>query len=385
MKTSNFNVSATFQNRFTTTVFTGSYAAGGAFSLSAVFTDFDLTSVFDIFESLTGATLAMPDIDVNIGSATVSLASGTGLTIDLQNVEIEGHTAANATLVISTTGVSIKGDVTSSGSISFGEVEMKGAFVEVTLQKGAEGSSVALGGEIEFEGLTLDVVVHLYKGKDSKTQWTAFASLTAPGNTLAFSKLAPALKGTFLDLALSQAVFVAASEDDPFVPRVVSTSYTFRLGVQVCAILSPIAPLDSLLRSSTPTNSLTLNAGWSKASGFRLDLEMPETSVVHFGRGIVSDPFTLLIELGKSEPSLLLKAGVKVPVQPHGQILDFSASLDIDLTGVNATVDMAGYWVDPFGLGKTVQIGPDIALSIDIVFAQFLTTGTPRSVHILYR
>ena len=115
MKTFNFNVSATFQNRFTTTVFTGSYAAGGAFSLSAVFTDFDLTSVFDIFESLTGATLAMPDIDVNIGAATVSIASGTGLTIDLQNVEIEGHTAANATLVISTTGVSIKGDITSSG------------------------------------------------------------------------------------------------------------------------------------------------------------------------------------------------------------------------------------------------------------------------------
>ena len=39
MKTFNFSVSATFQNRFTITVFTGSYAADRAFSLSAVFTD----------------------------------------------------------------------------------------------------------------------------------------------------------------------------------------------------------------------------------------------------------------------------------------------------------------------------------------------------------
>lgn len=383
MKTFDFEVSATFQNRFTTAVFTGSYAAGGAFSLSAVFSNFDLGSVFDIFESLTGASLAIPDVDVKIGSASITVASETGLTINLEDVEIEGHTAANATLIISANGVTIRGDVTSSNAISFGEVELTKAFVEVTLQKGAEGSSVALGGEIEFEGLTLDAVVHLYKGNDSKTQWTAFASLTAPGDTLAFSKLVPALKGSFLDLALSQAVFVAASQNDPFVPSVVNVPYTFRQGVQVCASLSPIAPLDSLLRSSAPTNGLTLSAGWSKATGFQLDVQLPAASVVHFGRGIVSDPFTLRIQLDGIEPSLLLIAGVKVPVRPQGQILDFHMSLGINPLGASATAQMDGYWVDPFGIGQSVKIGPNVALSIDIIFAQFLTTGTPRYVRTL--
>ncbi|RPD59113.1 hypothetical protein L226DRAFT_510190 [Lentinus tigrinus ALCF2SS1-7] len=383
MKSLDFQVSATFQNRFTAAVFTGSYAAGAAFSLSAVFTDFDLTSVFDIFESLTSTSLAMPDVDVKIGSASITVASGTGLTIDLQDVEVEGHTAADATLIISAAGVTIRGDVTSSDAITFGEVELKSAFVEVTLQKGAEGSSVALGGEIEFEGLVLDAIVHLYKGTDNKTQWTAYASLTAPGDTLSFSKLVPALEGSFLDLALSQVVFVAASQDDPFVPSVVSTSYAFRQGVQLCAILSPIAPLDSLLRSSGPTSGLTLSAGWSKATGFQLDVRMPETSVVHFGRGIVSDPFTLRIQLGEAEPSLLLIAGLKVPVQPKGQVLDFHMSLGISPIEASATAQMDGYWIDPFGIGQAVKIGPNVALSIDIIFAQFLTTGTPSGFGIV--
>ena len=99
------------------------------FSLSAAFTDFDLTSVFDIFESLTGASLAIPDIDVKIGSASITVASGIGLTIDLKDEEIEGHTAADATLIITGTGVTIRGDVTSSDGISFGDVHLKSAFV----------------------------------------------------------------------------------------------------------------------------------------------------------------------------------------------------------------------------------------------------------------
>ncbi|KAI0715902.1 hypothetical protein C8T65DRAFT_694551 [Cerioporus squamosus] len=366
MKTFDFQVSATFQNRFTSAVFSGSYAAGGVFSLSAVFSNFDLTSVFDIFEALTGASLAMPDINVKIGSASIVVASGTGLTIDLQDVEIEGHIAADATLVISATGVTIRGDITSSDAISFGEVELKKAFGEVTLLKGADGSGVALGGEIAFEGFTLDALVHLYKGQDSKTQWTVFALLTAPGDTLALLKLVPELKGSFLDLALSQAVFVAASQSDPFVPAVISTTFTFRQGVQVCAVLSPIAPLDSLLRSSTPTNGLSLSAGWSKATGFELDVEMPAAAAT-----------------SGDQPSLLLIAGVKIPVQPQGQLLDFHMSLGISPLGASATAQMDGYWVDPFGIGQAVKIGPNVALSIDIIFTQFLTTGTPSGFGIV--
>ena len=52
----------------------------------------------------------------------------------------------------------------------------------------------------------------------------------------------------------------------------------------------------------------------------------------------------------------------------------------INLIGASATAQMHGYWTNPIGLGDQVKIGPDVALSIDIIFAQFVSTGTPRSV-----
>jgi hypothetical protein len=133
------------------------------------------------------------------------------------------------------------------------------------------------------------------------------------------------------------------------------------------------------MRSPAPTNGLILNAGWSKAQGFSLDVQMPAASVLHLGHGIVTDPFTLRIQLGGT-PTLLLIAGLQIPVEPAGQRLDFQLSVGITALGASATAQMHGYWVNPMNLGQSVKIGPDVALSIDIIFAQFVTTGTPRSV-----
>ena len=379
MQTFEFEVSATFQYKMTTAIFMGSYSAGGDFSISAIINDFSIMSVFEIFESLTGTYLALPDVDITIGSASVTVASGTGLVIQLQDVQIDGHIAANASLDIGPSGVIIRGDVSSSESITFGDVELKKAFIEIDLVQGAEGSGVMIGGEVAFEGLTFDALVHLYKGDAGSLQWTVFASLTASNDSLALSKLVPELHGTFLDLALTQVVFAAASQDDPVVSSQTVIPYKLHKGVQIAATLSPISSLDSLMRSSAPTNGLVLDAGWSKDTGFSLDVTMPTASVVHLGRGIVTDPFKLRIQ-GGTTPSLLLIAGVTIPVEPDGNNLDFQLSLALDPLGASATAQMHGYWTNPLGLGANVKIGPDVALSIDIIFAQFLTTGTPRSV-----
>ena len=86
MDTFDFSVAATFHFQTTVASFAGSYAAGGAFSLSAVFASFSLNSVLDIFLSMTGNYIALPDVDVQIESASVVVASGTGLTIQLQKL-----------------------------------------------------------------------------------------------------------------------------------------------------------------------------------------------------------------------------------------------------------------------------------------------------------
>ncbi|KAH9934541.1 uncharacterized protein BXZ73DRAFT_100731 [Epithele typhae] len=376
MKTFSFDVSAVFQYGVTTAVFNGSYAAGGHFSLSATVSNFDIITISDIFESLTGESLDLPDIDFKVGSATVTVASGTGLLIALTDVEIEGHVSANAVLSINSRGAMIRGDITSTDGISFGEVELKKAYIEIDLRKGMEDSGVMLGGEISIASLTIDALVHLYRGADKSMQWTAFASLTTDTQILAISKVVPALRDTFLDLALTKVVFVAASQDDPLVSGVVTTGYRIHKGVQVCAVLSPIKELDSLMRSSAPTSGLVLSAGWSRQTGFELEVLMPTESIVNFGNGITTDPFALRILFGGSQPTLELSAGINIPTPPDGDKLKFSLVLDINLVGASATAQMHGNWKNPLGLGKDVAIGPDVALSIGIIFAQFVATGT---------
>ncbi|KAH9934494.1 uncharacterized protein BXZ73DRAFT_100684 [Epithele typhae] len=376
MKTFSFSVSAVFEYGVTTAFFSGSYAAGGHFSLSAAVSNFDIITISDIFESLTGESLDLPDIDFKVGSATVTVASGAGLLIALTDVEVEGHIAANAVLSVNSRGAMVRGDVTSADGITFGEVELKKAYIQIDLRKGMEDSGVMLGGEISFASLTIDALVHLYRGTDQSMQWTAFASLTTDTQVLAISKIVPVLRDTFLDLALTKVVFVAASQDDPLDSDLVAGGYRIHKGVQVCAVLSPIKELDSLLRSNTPTTGLVLSAGWSKQTGFELEVLMPTDSIVNFGNGVTTDPFALRIMFGGSEPTLQLSAGVNIPTPPDGDKLKFSLTLDINLVGASATAQMHGNWRDPLGLGKKVVIGPDVALSIGIIFAQFVSTGT---------
>lgn len=316
-------------------------------------------------------------MDIKIGSASITVASGSGLAIQLQNVEIEEHVSTNALLTIGPTGVFIRGDITSSGGVTFGDVELKKAYIEINLVEGASGSGVAIGGEATFENIVFDALAHLYKSSDGSTQWTVIAALAAGTDTLAISKLVPELKGSFLDLALTRAIFAAASQDDPTVFGTINVPYELHQGVQICAVLAPIKALDSLMRNSTPTSGLTLSAGWTKATGFTLDILMPAVSVVHLGHGIVTDPFKLRIQAGTT-PALLLIAGVQVPVEPAPNVLHFQMSLSIDALGASAAAQMDGYWVNPLGLGQNVKIGPEVALSIDIIFAEFILSGLPR-------
>jgi hypothetical protein len=50
-------------------------------------------------------------------------------------------------------------------------------------------------------------------------------------------------------------------------------------------------------------------------------------------------------------------------------------SLDFNLIEAKATGQMKGFWKNPFGISENVKIGPDLALSVEIIFAQFVTTG----------
>ena len=264
MQSYDFQVSAKFQWGATSAEFDGSYAsAGKTFSITASMSQVTLESIFDIFEALSDDSIILPEVDVRIDSASLSIASGDGLSISLQNVQVEGHTAGDAQLTLGPNGAVIKGDITSSTSIAFDDIELTKAYISIDLPAKSSGQqpSVMLGGEVSFEGIVFDALVHLYKGDASAKgiQWTVYASLSTISSLSHFKSLAK-LNGSFLDLELTQVVFAAASQDDPSIgdANIIPSDFTLHQGIQVCATVQPIPALDDLMRSSSPTSGILM-------------------------------------------------------------------------------------------------------------------------------
>lgn len=186
-----------------------------------------------LFERISNNKLSLPDVDITIGTARLSISSDKGLDIALDKVVIGDYTSVNAGLTITSHNVTLRGDLTSD-VIHFGEVELKRAFLQVTLEGKGNGKNtdVIVGGEVAFSSLTFDVAAHLYRSPDStKTlEWTVLAALTIGDTSLALSKIVPEVQGTALDLALTQAVFVAASRDDPSLGNMITSGYSFHQG-----------------------------------------------------------------------------------------------------------------------------------------------------------
>lgn len=99
---------------------------------------------------------------------------------------------------------------------------------------------------------------------------------------------------------------------------------------------------------------------------------------LHIGRGITTDPIRLRIQ---TKPvKFLLYGGVQVPVAKSPKPLDFHFGLALQDLNVGFEGDMNGYWVDPFGLGEGVRIGPHVGLSLEIDLPIFFETGTPTTL-----
>jgi hypothetical protein len=126
-----------------------------------------------------------------------------------------------------------------------------------------------------------------------------------------------------------------------------------------------------------PVPKLTLSARWGRSTGFELDIILPTPLTLNLGHRITTDPFTLQIKT--QPPTLILDAGLKVPVPRGSQPLHFTMNLGFNAAGGGATGQMSGNWNDPFGISNKLTIGPNVLLTIAIVFEEFVPTGIPKS------
>ncbi|KAJ7055058.1 hypothetical protein C8F01DRAFT_1373976 [Mycena amicta] len=377
----------------------GYYNADKTFSVSASLVNLGTSGLSDLYNQLHGSPLSEPKLNVEIGSATLTIASGGVFSLIVHDLSVEHYAGVDAEVDFSSAGVVLKASMTDNGAgeqtLKFGEIEIEKVYIEISLAVGAKSSSVILGGELHWEAFTLDAGVHIYRAPSTTTvggpssqpqadslQWTVFADFVTDRNSqqgLALSSLVPELKGSFLgDVTLEDAAFIAASQDDPEFGSYNPTNFPVTQGVQVCAVLGLIKAVSDLMRITEPPR-LILAAAWSKATGFSLDVVLPSPMRLDLGRGIVTDPFSLQISTSTSTPSVIpptirLNAGVKIPTPNDPDPLHFTLSLAFNAVEGYATGELAGYWTNPFGLSPQVRIGPEVALTIGILIEELIVS-----------
>ncbi|KAF7302282.1 FAD-binding PCMH-type domain-containing protein [Mycena indigotica] len=395
MKTFSFNVSAGLSIGGISVDLIGYYNADKSFSMSASLTNFGTKGLSDLYSQLYGRPVSLPQLNVDIGNATLTIASGRIFNLVVHDISVEHYFGVNAEVQFSSAGIVLKANMTDNGSgektLKLSEIEIKKVYIQVSFRAGPNSSSsVILGGELRWESFTLDAGVHIYRPailsasqpQASSLQWTVFADFVTDHNAkkgMALSSLVPELEDTFLgDVALEDAALIIASQDDPEFGSFNTTQFPVKQGIQVCAVLGMIKAISDLMRLNQPPR-LILAAGWSKATGFSLDVVLPAPLSLDLGRGIVTDPFSLQIRASTSTPSILpptiqLNAGVKIPTPNDPRPLHFTLSLAFNAVEGYATGELAGYWTNPFGLSPKVRIGPEVALTMGILIEELIVS-----------
>ncbi|KAH0835774.1 hypothetical protein J3R83DRAFT_9617 [Lanmaoa asiatica] len=208
------DIAANFQYQTSIVNFTGSCVPGGTCSLHANIQEFDLLSLQQLYEFLQHEPIKAPNVDVTIETADLSITSDKGFSATLTNVNIAGRGSGNAALSFSSNGSVIHAEL---GSAQFGDVTINSVYIQLDLQPAAstKPSDAIIYGDVRFEALETDVTVHLYSSAPNIipkcTEWTVYAELMSSDNTLALSKIEPRLKGTDFNIALKNALFIAAS------------------------------------------------------------------------------------------------------------------------------------------------------------------------------
>ncbi|KAI0643226.1 hypothetical protein C8Q79DRAFT_915601 [Trametes meyenii] len=379
------SVRAHFQAESASALITGSFTIGGGYSLSAYVEDLGCEGIVDLFRHYTGEELSLPShVDVTIGSASIAIEKGAGLYIEVDRLAFDSYEANSAVVQLSSKGVRVRATAENlklPGDIGISLVD---GYMEVSFETQGSGRStdVALGGKVQLNGFSsipsIQAGVHLYKSSSTPAlEWTVYGSFTDLGNTTTLGNLFPGLKKSFLqDFALQDLMFVAASSDDPALSHFNPLKYPIKKGVQFSALLAEVDPFNKLLRR-TSFPGLILSACWNAGDSFVLDVVLPTDTLIHLGRGIVTDPITLSIDTER----LLLRVatGVQIPVPESDTPLDFKASLTIQGESVKLEGEMHGLWKDPFGVSKGVSIGPFLELGLAIDLVEFPETGIPTS------
>lgn len=161
----------------------------------------------DIFHT-TISTATEHSITFSTLSFLVSKSSGITLS---GAVTVNGHTAAQATIALSTAGIHITGSV-EAVVIPGGLVTVESA--ELDLAIGRDNFLVKLAGSVTVHELHFDVSVYLTKTSGSALEYTIYGAYKGD---LYLRNIVHGLKDSFLDVSLQKVAVVVSNMDTPLV------------------------------------------------------------------------------------------------------------------------------------------------------------------------
>jgi hypothetical protein len=294
--------------------------------------------------------------------------TGISLTGD---ITVNGYQAAEATLAIDEEGISIIGSLaqTKFGDLTISDPSLD-VFIGTSIEKPhRQPLQFAIKGNTDFKGIKIDVSVYLAKDKDEGLLFTVYGEYTRVWST---GGLASELKGSFLDLPMSNIALLAGNTTTGLPGFVNKYNYPLIKGVQLNATVGSIPALNKA--TGINMDGLTLSVGLVEGAGLTMGLNLPTNAAIRLSPTVTSGPISVDINITRP-PTLLLKAGINVTVPGQKDPLVFTGGLNASVTSVNGFVQRDGYWVNPFSISPAVKIGPTMTLQVGMDF-------TPPSVQV---
>lgn len=356
------------------------YQLGGAIdeNKAGVYTResrFSLNDLNGIVTEITGGVLSLPTFDVSLSNLLLGFANADGqyaqenlekgVTLRA-DIDVFGH-KANASVHFNQEGVELSAGLS---DVTIGPVTITNAEMALNLyQKAAKkDSSFEITGETEVEGITVECKL-VYEKHNGKWKSILYAMLNA--ESFVFSNIFPKARGTFVDsLGFNKLGFVYSSFDGT--SQNTDFEFPVKEGLQLVGHLKQVPALSDLTQNEALNLVLSAYLGPRK----EISIALPDTRL-NLGRSVKTSPIRIGIEL-MPQPSLEMIFGLDVTVPRQDTPLHFDANLSVGMMEATGGGTMKNYWRNPFGV-QGIKIGPELAMEVGIIYAQFIATGIPSS------
>ncbi|KAK5652026.1 hypothetical protein OQA88_10929 [Cercophora sp. LCS_1] len=376
-----------------------------------------------LFNTMTGSNLDPVEQDVRFSELTIEISEGRFMFYG--EVWVDSYKVAAAEVLVSVDGVMISGAV---DDLAIGEeLHVKKARLELIIgnvdrpKTESKGKAAASGntkesavdsppkdaskaetpssqqppvkkkgtpvaaiirGEVHFDtdtfNLTFNVAAALTKTADGPLDYFIYGQLDCENFSIGKMIGGAMDEGHPMDLQLDRVTLIAASKDIPNDYGLNTARFPIKQGVFLCAELKSVPFVGDLCKGSSPEDRYVLRAGYSKGSGLSISIILPETTRIELSPTVVSGPLTLIVE---TQPDLRVLFQATLWVTPDGQSEPLQLDLGVSANSLQAAAyaQMLGEWKNPLGLSPRLTIGP-LALEVEIIYEQFLATGTPSGI-----